>query len=120
VSIPVGDMAIAAITPPLSGLFWGMVTAIFPWVGIRFLMGWICSAAVMTGEFALLDHEWLPAGVGAANLLLAIFFWLRNRRKRRRSPKAFGAKSRARLAALVRSMRETRPRPVLRPVPQGS
>jgi hypothetical protein len=61
--------------------------------------------------------RWIGAAIDAA---LAVW-WLsqisRNRRNRKRSPRSLGAKSRARLAALVRSMREARPRPVLQPVP---
>jgi hypothetical protein len=63
--------------------------------------------------------------VAAANLTVAViaawwWWWGRFRRRRQRAPRAYGAKSRARIAALTRRARETaRPRPVRRPAPQG-
>jgi hypothetical protein len=62
---------------------------------------------------------WAPACTSLSVVLAAWRLW-RNRRKRDRAPRAFGAKSRARVAALVRKARETaKPRPALRPVPGG-
>jgi hypothetical protein len=58
----------------------------------------------------------------AANAATAVFFaWLLWRgRRRKRAPRACGAKSLARVTALARKARETaRPRPVRRLVPQG-
>jgi hypothetical protein len=73
--------------------------------------------------FAITDAvagSWRPAALnGGLALLLAWDLW-RRRRNRKRAPRAYGAKSRARLAALARKAREaTRPRPVLRPAPGG-
>jgi hypothetical protein len=64
------------------------------------------------------DHSWTGFDLGAA----AIAAWLLwRRRKRKRALRELGAKSRARLAALVRKARESaKPRPVLRPVPGGA
>lgn len=76
-----------------------------------------CVASLLYGATALLFGSW-PFTLGF--LILAAYFasrWWR-RRKRKRSPRALGAKSKAQLAALVRKTREAgRPGPVLRPVP---
>ena len=60
---------------------------------------------------------------GGQSLRLSVWQWIRNNRKRRkkRAALALGAKSRARVAALVRKAREAvKPKPVLRPVPGGA
>lgn len=83
-------------------------------------------------------RQWMTAGVGitvaeiltgtpakliaavASTVVAAICWWL-SRRKRKRSAKLTGAKSRALLAAVVARMREVaKPRSVLRPVPGGA
>lgn len=73
------------------------------------------------GLIALVARWWWP--VGAANLAVAIVAaWMlwRWRDRRRRAPRAYGAKSWARITALTRKARETsRPRPAGRPAPQG-
>ena len=67
-----------------------------------------------------LRHQWLLAGWFAALTALVIWSHRRNRRKRKRARALLGAKSRQLRDALVRKQRElTRPRPVLRPVPQA-
>jgi hypothetical protein len=62
--------------------------------------------------------------LAAADLLAAaVNAWLlwRNRRRRKRAPRAYGAKSAALLAALTRKARDAaRPRPVPRLAPQGA
>ena len=64
---------------------------------------------------------WDAAWASGGSLVIAVILWWLSRRRRRRSPKLAGAKSRALLAAVVRTMRErSRPRPVLRPQPQGA
>jgi hypothetical protein len=51
----------------------------------------------------------------------AWIWWRSGRGKRRKALRELGAKSKARLAALVRKAREAGvPRPALRPVPQGA
>lgn len=58
------------------------------------------------------------AGCALVCALLCLWNW--RRRKRRRAPRTLGAKSRARIAAMVTRMRERPARPVLRPVPGGA
>jgi membrane associated rhomboid family serine protease len=58
--------------------------------------------------------------LGMISGVLAYIWWTRRRKRRRRVCKLIGDKSRALLAAIVRTMRETtKPQRVLRPVPQG-
>lgn len=67
----------------------------------------------------LVTRSWVAAALSAA---AAVFFaWLLWRgRRRKRALRSFGAKSRARVAALTRKAREAaRPRPVRRLAPQG-
>lgn len=85
-------------------------------------VGWPWLAAATTDLFAsVLIAEWIPAAVSAAQIGIAIAIWRWRNRRRDRAPKLAGAKSRARLAALVRAAREAaKPRPVLQPVPGGA
>ncbi len=82
-----------------------------------FYCGWTASALVgLTGM--VVRHEWAWAVVAAGNALLAIYLWRRRGRRRKRAPRAYGAKSRALVTTLIRRARErARPRPVLRPQP---
>jgi hypothetical protein len=81
--------------------------------------------AVAFGAWALQDilrASWLPLVFHGALTALNTWYWWRDRgrRNRKRALEALGAKSLARLAALVRKQREAaRPRPVLRPAPGG-
>jgi hypothetical protein len=64
-------------------------------------------------------RHWLLFAGNVAGVIICGWLLWRNRR-RKRAPRAYGAKSRALIAGLVRRAREAaRPRPVLRPVPQG-
>jgi hypothetical protein len=88
-----------------SHTFWGA------WINAS---SWVIVSSALTG-----DRPYIAAA--AANFLFGLVMWWLSRRRRKRSPKLAGAKSRARLASLVRSMRErAKPRPVLRPVPGGA
>ena len=64
--------------------------------------------------------RWRDALIGAAWAVIGmVWLWWR-RHKRKRAPRAYGAKTRALLARLVKKSREAaQPRPVLRPVPQS-
>ena len=74
------------------------------------------NLAIAIGALAERDWIWATTSVALA-ALTGWDWWHRNRRK---SARATGAKARARLAALVRALRESlRPRPALRPVPEG-
>lgn len=84
----------------------------------QFVLRWALVAAI-AGVIAGLAGDQRDAAGNAASVLLAIAWWLWSRRRRlRRALRSLGAKSRARLAAVVRRAREAlRPRPVLRPLP---
>jgi hypothetical protein len=70
-----------------------------------------CIASVLLGA-------WPLAVVNGLGALLAAWEWWKRRRRKDRAPRAYGEKSRALVAALVRRAREAaRPRPVLRPIP---
>jgi nicotinamide riboside transporter PnuC len=92
----------------------------------RIEMFWACglltigntmSAAVQLAEGALAG----AAVSGGLAMILALLGWRSwNRRKRRRAPRTLGAKSRARIAAMVTRMRERPSRPALRPAGGGA
>ncbi len=97
-----------AVTRPLAGVWWygswavaeTVLAALFAAEGRWEWAGWMGVCAVING-FMCRNH------------------W--NRRKRKRAAALAGAKSRARIAALVARVRQTvKPRKVLRPVPGGA
>jgi len=62
--------------------------------------------------------DWVLVAIGVLAAANATRRW---RRRRKRAPRSYGAKSRALIAAMVARMRESlRPRPVLRPAPGGA
>jgi len=77
--------------------------------------------ALYTAWF-MLDGDAGYAVFSAACMVItaALFRYYWKRRKRRGRLAAAGAKSRARIAAMVTRMRERPARPVLRPVPAGA
>jgi membrane protein implicated in regulation of membrane protease activity len=78
------------------------------------------ALGVVANGFAALVDSWPSWAVNVVTTAILVWAWWRYRRRRDRSPRAYGAKSRALIAALVAKAREaTQPRPVLRPVPQG-
>jgi len=82
---------------------------------------WITASATTAAIDAIGGGD-PPATITAAvSTVFAVIMWWLNRRKRKRAPRTYGAKSRALIAAVIAKMRETaKPRPVLRPQPQGS
>jgi hypothetical protein len=80
----------------------------------------LCAAGNLAlGVSELLARAWIPASFSLAVAAWCGWNWWR--RNRKRSPRALGAKAQARLAALVKTLRESlRPRPVLRPAPGGA
>lgn len=83
---------------------------------------WLTGAlsGAVTGALA---HEWLWLWGGSVSALAAIAMWWfrRTRKRRRRALEALGYKAKAARDALVRRAREAaKPRPVLRPVPGGA
>lgn len=82
---------------------------------------WAAAFAVTSAVEAFL--RWSPAAAAdTATALFCTWMWYRRRRRgRKRAGGLAGAKSRARVARIAGRMRETlRPRPSLRPVPQGA
>lgn len=82
---------------------------------------YLAGNGIVAAGAALDGRAFWPVAAGniAVAGLAAWMLW-RSRRRRKRAPRAYGAKSRARVAALVRKTREAaRPRPVRRLVPQG-
>lgn len=76
---------------------------------------WACACDSVAALLQVAEGNLLLAGACA---LLAVLSWLRYRKQRRRdrAPRSYGAKSRARLARLLRSM----PRLAPRLQPQGA
>jgi len=125
----------AALETAGSLLAWVAIVAGLP---VSFWLAWhrmqaalkVCDTAIAIAMMgcglyavgAFMERHW---GTAAMNAAVAVFvmwdLWRRHRRRRDRAPRTYGAKSRARVAALARKAREAfRPRPVLRPVPGGA
>ena len=84
--------------------------------------GAFAIVSVLAAVYNMLEGEPLVAGLFAVSAVWLAWEWWRKRKRKRRDPAArtLGAKSKARLAALVAKARgAARPRPVLRPVPGG-
>ena len=114
------DVILDVVWPPVSGLLYALMRSRYggDFRGRTYVM-WGYAAAWDIG-IGLIAALWLPVIVSAANLILAAWLYWRHGRRKDRAPRAYGAKSRALLAAIVRRAREAaKPRPVLRPVPQG-
>jgi hypothetical protein len=85
-----------------------------------FYRGWI-TAGIAETVIALVSGQWPVMLAALAGTAVAVVAWWLSRRRRRRVPRAYGTKSKALVAALVRRAREAAvPRPVLRPVPEGA
>jgi hypothetical protein len=113
------DLLCATIGPPLVSAAGGRILRRRgrTW---NFYSGWIGSAAGGAIGWAV-SGAWGLMALDIANICLAVFLWWLSRRRRKRAPRAYGAKSRALVAAVVARMRETlKPRPILRPVPGGA
>jgi membrane protein implicated in regulation of membrane protease activity len=92
-----------------------------PAFGAWWYGGW-AIACVVTAAISAARHEWALAAWMAVCAVLNAIWWdqSRKRRKRKRAAALAGAKSRARIAKLVRRTRESmQPRPVPQPVPRG-
>ena len=111
------EIAFGVLWPPGYALIW---RAFGSRGAAKFWGHWFCGGAGVTiGAASVADVPELAVGV-VTTVLAAVMWWL-SRRKRKRSPKLTGAKSRALLAAVVARMRETlKPRPVFRPAPGGA
>jgi hypothetical protein len=115
------NLLTCTVAPPFFSFAWGLIFRAFRRRrGFNFYLGWVSSAGCGTLSFLIQGPRvWAP--LDGANVCLAVFLWWLSRRRRKRAPRAYGAKSRALVAAVVARMRETlKPRPILRPVPGGA
>ena len=114
------DLLCATVAPPLVSAAGGRILrrpGRRPW---NFYGGWIGAATGGAIGWAV-SGAWDLMALDAANALLAVFLWWLSRRRKRRVPRAYGAKAKALIAAMVARMRESlKPCPVLRPVPGGA
>jgi hypothetical protein len=87
---------------------------------------WYGSWAIAETVYAAISaarRDWRLAALMAVFAVLNAIWWNQARRRRKRKPAAAlaGAKSRARIAKLVRRVRESmQPRPVPQPIPRGT
>lgn len=104
--------------PPLCSSAWWFAYRMLHW-RFNFILGWLGSAAGL-GSACAMAGRWTELACAGISATVAIFLWWFNRRRRDRAKAWLGAKSKALRDALVRKQRElAKPRPVLRPVPQG-
>lgn len=113
----VTDLVFALAWPPAFALMWAPAVRVLPphppWA-VAVAESWVAGAASVVVAFA--GGPWPGAVIGAAHAAVGVWLWRRGRRGRRRAPRAYGAKSRALVAALVAKARNaTGPRPVPRP-----
>lgn len=81
-------------------------------------VAWIV-AGLIEAFIGVLFLEWQASAAALAGVLLAVVSWWWFRRRRQRAPRAYGARAKARIRSMVRTMRErARPAPGLKPVPQ--
>lgn len=80
--------------------------------------GCAAIAYVVLALTDVLSRNWIAAAIAAACALFWAWLWWRGRKDRKKALRTLGAKSKARLEALVRNM--PKPGPVLRPVPQSA
>lgn len=120
--IPVGALIIAVVLPPFFGV--GVPRLAARWrnrpVRPDYVMWLATDAGGLVGDAQ--ERYWVVMIVHLASAAVALWLWWRSRRgKRKRAPRALGAKSRERVARLVRGMRDAqRPRRVWQPQPGGA
>jgi hypothetical protein len=115
----IADILFAAFWPPAWAFLWPRI-ARRTGLGADVKTGeaWVGGAA---GAMIGCAGDWPAFTCAAVNLLIGVWLWQRNRRKRKRAPRFYGLKSRALVAAVVRRAREAgRFRPPLRPVLGGA
>ena len=115
---------LATVYPPVQGfalsVFYRAIGAPVD-AAARFGCLWWAIAATVQAVVDGASGQWGTSLCAAANAGIGAWLWWRRRKRRDRAPRAYGAKSKARIAALVRKARQAaRPRPVLRPVPGGA
>lgn len=120
-----GSVMLALTLFVLTALAWPplwefLVRRVLRWADLGFGSSWVL-AAFWTGFSDVSGDQWIAAAIAGANLVIGVWLWWHNRRRRDRAPRAYGAKARVRIAALVAKVREAaKPRPVLRPAPGGA
>jgi integral membrane sensor domain MASE1 len=103
-----------------------VVAGMVCWFGSIVRYGWPLTLASVAGDALValgwaVQGDWIPTAVMTVVTIIALAGWWWLRKRRKRAPRELGAKSRARIAALVATLRENlRPRPVLRPQPGGA
>jgi len=110
-------LLLAFVVAPLNGLAWSAAWRRLGRPGPRgdWLLYWN-GGGVGVAIAALAARHFGDVTAGAVSALLAfILWWWRRKKNRLRALRLIGAKARARLAALIRSM----PRPAPRLVPEG-
>ena len=116
---------LATVWPPAMGvlqyLLFRRVAGLSPRAAARMAGFWWMVAAVPQLLIDAVSGNWLPSACAVVNAGIGAWLWWRNRRRRDRAPRTYGAKSRARVAALARKAKQAaRPSPVLRPVLGGA
>jgi membrane protein implicated in regulation of membrane protease activity len=104
--------------PPLTGFVFSTTRMVQPYGRLAFYLTWIFGGAANILVSAV-TGDWQAAGCSAATVLLALLSLWWRRRRRGRALREAGARARARIAAMIGTMRErARPAPGLRPAPQ--
>lgn len=121
--IMIVSLVIAAVWGPFIGL--GL-----PWILARRRRHpvwpnywlWLLIEAGGAAADLLPPQQWPVLAIHMTSGAVAAYLWWRSRRSRRkRAPRAYGAKSRARIAQLAAGMRDAqRPRRVWQPQPGGA
>jgi membrane protein implicated in regulation of membrane protease activity len=118
VSIVAGAFFDLALPLLALGIAFGSLAFACHDTGLRWWSDGFLAAAFLacSGYFALTGSRAGSAACAVA-AALAAWRWRRNRRRRTGAPRAWGLKSRARVAALAARARDAAmPRPILRPV----
>jgi hypothetical protein len=103
-------------TPPAFAFGWPAVRRALFGRGLPLGPAWACAGLGVV--LSLSSGPWPGTVIGAAQVAIGVWLWRRGRRGGKRAPRAYGAKSRALVAALVAKARDAaRPRPALRPAP---
>jgi hypothetical protein len=95
----------------------GWCVCVLWWRGTHRVAGYVLGIAI--SAYCTVVNPWPANAVNAACVLILAASWWRHRRRRDRAPRFYGAKSRARVAALLTKARTAlKPWPALKPAPQ--
>lgn len=110
------QLVYALAWPPAWAFVWVAVSRAPFARALALAMAWMSAGLGVVLAFAA--GPWPGVVIGVAHVAIGAWLWRRGGRRRRRAPRAYGAKSRALVAALAaKARRAAAPRPVLRPVP---